>query len=1048
MLDRQRKSAASKRLQRARAAIELSLGEDEQAAAVGHKAVHLVGHAPLRVLIDAKIALRAAAKVHGEVADVAANGAKQRLGEKRELDEAAHARAQPRGQQRGDEQRVELGVVVGKDVRRAALLAHLLPGVAQLRQAAHADPRAGHDHEPPEQRGRHGDADGLAAAAIAERRREVHQLGDEPYGEQAVEEGQRKREAQQQAERAHGEGEKRGKARRAEGGGGGGLGGDGNVYYNNNEGGGGGRRKNTETKTSLRVDGDQKARQQAALELRQLEAHPAQPRQRARQPQPAHGAVLEVGDGAAVADVARGRGRRAPRPLERLLPGGAPHARPQRVVAQQLLHALGALLLAARREQEAVARVGDDVRDAARVRAHHRHARRHALQHDEAQRLRLGRHDKHVGGRERAAELLAVQNAREDGVGAGQLALQRALVRAVAHQRQAAVREARQQRLEEDEVLLGADAPHVDEQRLARVAGREALAHALALEARVEDGGVDALAPQPHALEAVAHQLLAQLRRRGEREVGAVVLQAQHGPDDGLQRAEPVVLGVDGQVRVVAEQQRLAQQAREQQRGEDEEAGRGEVDDVRVKVAQRGVHAAQAERERDAAVEREAEAGHVDDARAGKLGGRVAVVVGHDDQHVVAGAAQLHDEVLEAVGVAGGVREGGGLDEQRDAAGGGGVELQVCAGGDGVRVARGGGGDGLLGRGAGVGAREHAGGAPHGGVGAEGGGRGRGSARRGERGGGEGRRRGGGGSSSGSGAQTKAAMRGVWRGGARGVWLGREGEAGGAGRRGGGAGGGGEGRGRGRGGEYGGRGGAVGHTCAASIAAARAGRILRRRVGGGVEEQVGGAARHGGRRHAAHARVVAQQPAAGGVAHVARVVAAGQLAAHVRDDGGQRVAAARQRQRLAERQRARHLLQRARGAVVREALEVQHQHGRRRRQRHLPPHAAAHLRRREVRRHRLLHGAHRRAVDVHAQRPERLARHRRLLPHAPHLAAQRAAEHLRQRRALPPAAADVHRPPAARHLLPPLLLRRRAPVRAAPLAQRHLLLVQRVEHER
>lgn len=139
------------------------------------------------------------------------------------------------------------------------------------------------------------------------------------------------------------------------------------------------------------------------------------------------------------------------------------------------------------------------------------------------------------------------------------------------------------------------------------------------------------------------------------------MLQSEHCPGEPLEQGEAVVLCVDWEMGVVAEQQGLAQQTGVEERGEDEKAGGGEMDDVWVEVFQGGVDAAEAEGEGDAAVEREAEAGDVDNASSCKLGRGVRIVVGDDNKDIVTGMAQLEQEVFEAVRVAGGVGEGGGL---------------------------------------------------------------------------------------------------------------------------------------------------------------------------------------------------------------------------------------------------------------------------------------------------------------------------------------------------------------------------------------------------
>lgn len=117
------------------------------------------------------------------------------------------------------------------------------------------------------------------------------------------------------------------------------------------------------------------------------------------------------------------------------------------------------------------------------------------------------------------------------------------------------------------------------------------------------------------------------------------MLQAQHGPRQPLQKAQPIVLRVNRQVRMIAQQQGFAKQAGEQQRGEDKEARSGEMDHVGVELLERVVNPAQPQRECNAAVQRETEARDVNDARAGKLGRGVSRALGDDHKHVIASLA-------------------------------------------------------------------------------------------------------------------------------------------------------------------------------------------------------------------------------------------------------------------------------------------------------------------------------------------------------------------------------------------------------------------------
>lgn len=76
---------------------------------------------------------------------------------------------------------------------------------------------------------------------------------------------------------------------------------------------------------------------------------------------------------------------------------------------------------------------------------------------------------------------------------------------------------------------------------------------------------------------------------------------------------------------------------------------------------------AEGEGKRDLVVPGAREAPGADELGAVELGGDA--LVGGDDDDLVAHLPEVLDEVLEAVLVAGDVGEGGGLDEERDAAG-------------------------------------------------------------------------------------------------------------------------------------------------------------------------------------------------------------------------------------------------------------------------------------------------------------------------------------------------------------------------------------------
>ena len=193
------------------------------------------------------------------------------------------------------------------------------------------------------------------------------------------------------------------------------------------------------------------------------------------------------------------------------------------------------------------------------------------------------------GGGARARELLPLEEAGEDRVRPRKRLAELLLRRPRAHHRESRVGDATEDLADEAHVLLGAEPPDVQQQRAARLAAAQHRAHlaVVLVELRVEDVGVDPLPPHIEVAHADALQLLLQLRRRAEAEIGPVEHRRQHHrgqPARQLVEHRPrhVAIGVDLQVGVVREHQRHAENARVEDRDDAEDAGRRRVDDRRL----------------------------------------------------------------------------------------------------------------------------------------------------------------------------------------------------------------------------------------------------------------------------------------------------------------------------------------------------------------------------------------------------------------------------------------------------------------------------------
>ena len=205
-----------------------------------------------------------------------------------------------------------------------------------------------------------------------------------------------------------------------------------------------------------------------------------------------------------------------------------------------------------RGEQQAVLSAADHVRDPTRSRAHGGDSRGHRLQGYEPERFGVGWEREHVGAGVGLGQLFPPHVAGEHGAGALEAVPEARFGGSRPNHGEADPFQSGDGGMKPVESLLVRQPADIDHQHVVRVAVRESLPHLLGTPTGVEQIGVDRLGPEPDSLDPQVSRRLHHGPAGAEVHMGLIVDLTQEELSRSAQEGEPHMLGVLGEVGVIA----------------------------------------------------------------------------------------------------------------------------------------------------------------------------------------------------------------------------------------------------------------------------------------------------------------------------------------------------------------------------------------------------------------------------------------------------------------------------------------------------------------
>ena len=199
----------------------------------------------------------------------------------------------------------------------------------------------------------------------------------------------------------------------------------------------------------------------------------------------------------------------------------------------------------------------------------------------------------------------------------------------------------------------------------------ESFAHRVVPKIGMKSFGINALSPNIDAGNALCLEFLLHLRTGDEREIGPRMRPSQHFPAHRFNAGHEaqIVLSVGGQMRVVAHDERYAEDAGVKNSRKQEKSGTRDVNQIGLRVFHHAgtLHFGQVEGEGYLVVQGKGETKRVSNFVAKGLRRQLlpgSLGVDGENFHLVVGFSEELEQFLEAIGVTGHVSEGRGLHEQ------------------------------------------------------------------------------------------------------------------------------------------------------------------------------------------------------------------------------------------------------------------------------------------------------------------------------------------------------------------------------------------------